>query len=212
MAAGTLPHTQVLGAGSGDELPELPASALVLEHRPIDFPGYPCEWSPAMLHAAASLTLDLARDAPQSGYRLKDATPYNVMFEGAKPVFIDILSFEPDDSLDAVWRPYAQFVRTFIYPLLASRYFGLPLNETMLVNREGLEPERLMRLCSPLQPLRQPFLGSVTLPTLLSRHRNETSNHFRPRMARDAGEASFLRNRLLKRARRLLDRSAPVAR
>lgn len=212
MATGTLSPTRIVSTAPDIEAgPDMPDGALLLEHEPIRFPSYPYEWSPAMLHAAATLTLQLASAAWGAGYRLKDATPYNIMFEGAKPVFIDILSFEGDDALDALWRPYAQFVRTFIYPLLASRHFDVRLNEMMLVNRDGLEPQRLMRMCSLLQLLCPPFLGSVTIPALLSRSR-ESSDRYRPRKARDAAEAAFLRIRLFNRAQRLLRRARPPVR
>jgi hypothetical protein len=29
----------------------------------------------------------------REGFGLKDATPYNVLFRGAQPVFVDLLSF-----------------------------------------------------------------------------------------------------------------------
>ena len=42
-----------------------------------------------MLRAAAELTLELALSALMEGFALKDATPYNLMFEGPRPVFLD---------------------------------------------------------------------------------------------------------------------------
>jgi SAM-dependent methyltransferase len=126
------------------------------------------------------------------------------MFRGAEPVFLDILSFDPGDERDSLWRPYAQFVRTFIYPLLASRYFGLRLDEILLANRDGLEPERMAALTKGLRRWTPPFLGAVTIPTLLSR--GEFAD-YRPRRAKDASEARFLLNSVLRRARRLLNRA-----
>src|SRR5690242_8151541 len=84
----------------------------VWEHEPIGFPTFPYEWPAEMLHAAGALTLDLAEAALQEGFGLKDATPYNVLFRGPHPVFVDVLSFERRDPLDSTWMPYAQFVRT----------------------------------------------------------------------------------------------------
>jgi SAM-dependent methyltransferase len=192
------------------ELPQewrgkIPPGAVVLEHAPVRFPSYPYEWPPEMLHSAASCTLMLAQAALASGFILKDATPYNVMFEGPKPVFIDLLSFQPREALDPLWRAYAQFVRTFVYPLLATQYFGLDLNEILLPHRDGLEPEKMLRLCPFWRLLLPPFLGAVAIPALFSgeaiTRRPET---YRPRLARNAGEAKFLLDRLLRRAQRLL--------
>ncbi len=115
-----------------------------------------------MLHAAARLTLDLAEAALQEGFGLKDATPYNVLFRGACPVFVDVLSFERRDPLDSTWMAYAQFVRTFLLPLMASRYFGLPLDQILTGQRDGIEPETIYRWAGPWRKLAPPFLGLVT--------------------------------------------------
>ena len=61
-------------------------SGIVVEHERISFPSFPYEWAPEMLHAAGSLTLDLARDLLAEGFGLKDATPYNILFNGPIPV------------------------------------------------------------------------------------------------------------------------------
>lgn len=192
---------------------QIPTGAVVLEHPRVRFPSYPYEWPPEMLHSAASCTLMLAQTALASGFILKDATPYNVMFEGPKPVFLDLLSFQPREELDPLWRAYAQFVRTFVYPLLATRYFGLDLNEILLPHRDGLEPEKMLRLCPFWRLLFPPFLGAVAIPALLSAEaitgRPET---YRPRLARNAGEARFLLDRLFRRAQRLLQAAQPKPR
>lgn len=209
MGAGVIVPSHILSAHqAASVLSDLPDGSLAIEHQAIWFPNYPYEWAPAMLHAAAALTLSLAKSAVDAGYGLKDATPYNVMFTGPNPVFIDVLSFQPDDLLDPVWRPWAQFVRTFVYPLLANLHFGVRLDELMLVNRDGLDPERLLDLCSLPQRFLPPFLGCVTLPSLFS-SREERSDSYRPRRARDAGEAAFLRKRALQRGERLLRRAEP---
>lgn len=64
----------------------------VLEHPRIAFPTYPAEWTPGMLWAAASLTIDLAIELLDEGLGLKDATPSNVLWCGPNPVFIDLMS------------------------------------------------------------------------------------------------------------------------
>jgi SAM-dependent methyltransferase len=140
----------------------------VFEHERIEFPSFPCEWSPEMLYAAGELTLELARDALRCGYNLKDATPHNVLFRGSKPVFVDVLSFEPRIPGESIWKPCAQFVRTFLLPLLANKYWRTSLAEIFTTRRDGLEPEELFTRCSWLQKLRPPFLTLITLPKLLA--------------------------------------------
>jgi SAM-dependent methyltransferase len=150
--------------------------------------------------------LRLALDATRHGFGLKDATPYNVMFDGPKPVFIDALSFERRDPLDILWRPYAQFVRTFIYPLLAGRYLGLRLDEMLPANRDGLSPERIRALCPAWRLWMPPFLTAVTIPALLTRREHgATADSYRIRRAKDAAEARFLLERLFRRAGRVLE-------
>ena len=69
-------------------------SAGVLRHERIPFVSYPYEWPFSMLKDAALLQLDLNLAALEEDMILKDSTPYNVQFKGAKPVFVDIGSFE----------------------------------------------------------------------------------------------------------------------
>ena len=47
-----------------------------------------------MLRDAALLQLRVTREASKADLALKDATPYNVQWRGARPVFIDVGSFE----------------------------------------------------------------------------------------------------------------------
>jgi SAM-dependent methyltransferase len=162
-----------------------------------------------MLHAAAGLTLRLAQAALAHGFGLKDATPYNIMFDGPRPVFLDVLSFERRDPLDPIWRPYGQFIRSFLYPLLANRYLGLQLDEIMLTHRDGLEPERMRRMCSLGLLVRRPFVSLVTIPELVSRIMQ--TSRFRTTQAMDAAEASFVLNRVFVRAERVLCRLSRAA-
>jgi SAM-dependent methyltransferase len=208
MAEGALAGTETLRK---EELPadlraRFPRGSVVIEHEPILFPNFPYEWAPEMLHAAAGLTLQLARAAVDVGFKLKDATPYNVMFDGPRPVFLDLSSFRRRNPFEAMWPPYAQFTRTFVYPLLAFRFFGLRPDELLLANRDGLEPGRMMALCPLFRRLLPPFLGAVTLPALLERGGREASaRQYRSRPAGDPEEAAFVLARMFTR-RRLLDK------
>src|ERR1700748_58279 len=91
--------------------------ALLLEHERIDSPTYPWEWTPGQWAAAGELTLDLCEESLSSGLILKDATPLNILFRNADPVFVDVLSFDKRKPGDPIWLPYGQFVRTFLLPL-----------------------------------------------------------------------------------------------
>lgn len=134
---------------------DLPSDYRLTEHTRVAFPSFPAEWPAEMLAAAAHLTLDLARAALAHGWRLKDATPYNILFRGCSPIFIDVLSFERREAQDALWPAYAQFVRTFLLPLLACRAGHFPLDQLWLASRDGLEPEQLYRSLSLADPNHQ---------------------------------------------------------
>ena len=212
---GRIPRTMRLDEESGrrvsaDAAPGLPTGSVVFEHEAIEFPSYPYEWPPEMLRSAGALTLDLARAAMRAGFALKDATPYNVMFRGPQAVFLDISSLERRDPLESIWRPYAQFVRTFVYPLLACGRFGLRMDEILLPHRDGLEPERVAALCPAYKLLLPPFLSAVTLPALLDRTRGDARpGDYRARKAKDSDEATFLLERLFNRASGLLRSAIP---
>ena len=65
----------------------------VLEHAPVAFISMPYEWCFSMLKDAALLTLHLLAQSIGNGWILKDATPFNIQYRGARPVFIDVPSF-----------------------------------------------------------------------------------------------------------------------
>jgi SAM-dependent methyltransferase len=185
--------------------------AAILEHERIPFPSFPYEWPPEMLDAAAKLTLDLALDLLPEGLGLKDATPYNILFRGPHPVFIDALSIERRDACDPTWLAYAQFVRTFVLPLVANRRFGLPLDTALLARRDGLEPEELYRWLGPLGRLNPSLLPLVTMPVwLAARRRPDDASLYRRKLLPNPERARFVLEHLLQGLRRTLDVFAPM--
>ncbi len=140
----------------------------ILRHKKVWFPSYPHEWPAEMLHAAADLTLRLARRSLEEGLGLKDATPYNVLFEATKPLFVDFLSFERRDPSDPTWMPYAQFVRTFLIPLLLNQKLGLGLERAFYAQPEGISPEEAYALTPWARRLSPRFFTLVCLPTWLN--------------------------------------------
>lgn len=188
------------------EFPEIQAAWLI-EHERVPFASYPYEWPPEMLHAAGELTLRLARRALEDGFGIKDASPYNVLFRGSEPVFVDVLSFEPRDPLDSAWMAYGQFVRTFLLPLLVSAEFGLTPDRILLTGRDGLEPETVYRWAGWRQRWSPKFLSLVTIPKLLSGREN--AGTYRPRKAASADQAKFIVDGVLGSCERHLKRLCP---
>jgi 2-polyprenyl-3-methyl-5-hydroxy-6-metoxy-1,4-benzoquinol methylase len=189
---------------------QLPGAAII-EHERVQFPSFPYEWPAEMLYAAAELTLDFAESLVEDGLGLKDASPYNVLFRGSRPVFVDLLSFETRDAADPTWLPFAQFVRTFLLPLLVNKHFGLSLAELFTAHRDGLEPGEVFRLLRPLQKLRSPFLMLVTIPVWLSsREETDRERIYQKRRLSDPTRAKFILRGMLRNVRRKLAATAPT--
>jgi SAM-dependent methyltransferase len=182
----------------------------ILEHERIKFPSYPYEWSPSMLFAAGTLTLEIAKNLLPEGIGLKDATPLNILFRGPKPVFVDFLSFEYRDKCDSIWLPYAQFMRTFYLPLLVNKYFNIPLDQLFLTRRDGIEPEEVYRMCSPLRRIIRPFLSHVSIPFWLSLlHKKKEETIYRKKLLKDPDKAEFILSLFFKRLYRDLQKIEP---
>jgi ribosomal protein L11 methylase PrmA len=124
-------------------------AAYVLEHPRLDFISYPYEWSFRALQSAALLQLDVYLESLQHGVTLSDATAYNIQFDGARPIFIDRLSFRR--YVDGqFWLGHRQFCEQFLNPLLLRSLFGIPHNAWYRGSPEGIGAAEL----SALLPLR----------------------------------------------------------
>lgn len=96
---------------------ELNGYGLVLKHRKIPFTTYATEWCGPMLKDAALLTLDLNLALLEMGFELQDAHPWNILFEGCNPRFIDFGSIVSRRSADS-WHASSEFIGMFYNPLL----------------------------------------------------------------------------------------------
>jgi hypothetical protein len=95
---------------------------VILKAGRISFVSYPYEWTFTQWKDAALLTLKIQYRALKYGMILKDATPFNVVFDGCKPIFIDISSFEIYKE-GQPWKAFKQFSENFYLPLLLVKYF-----------------------------------------------------------------------------------------
>ena len=66
---------------------------LILQHQRVS-DNQPNEWSFLMYKDAAVLILKINNICNEYGYELKDAHPYNVVFNNGTPIFIDIGSIQ----------------------------------------------------------------------------------------------------------------------
>jgi hypothetical protein len=113
-----VPHVD-LGLGAMRMAPD----CRVLRPERLPLISYSSEWTFAQLKAAALLTLDVQIRALRRGLSLKDASSFNVQFVGARPVFIDTLSFTRSAG-DGPWVAYRQFCEHFLGPLALIAYRG----------------------------------------------------------------------------------------
>ena len=138
LIAETQVDKQVLAATASD-------AAIVLEHPKLPFISYPYEWCFSALKSSALLHLDIQRAALDRGVAMTDASAYNVQFIGARPVFIDHLSFRRYQDGE-YWSGHRQFCEQFINPLLLQSLAGVPHNAWYRGALEGIPAEELRNL------------------------------------------------------------------
>ncbi len=105
--------------------------------RRLPFISYPYEWCFEALKDAALLTLSIQEKALEYDMVLKDASAYNVAFDGSRPVFIDTLSFECYEE-GAPWIAYRQFCEHFLAPLAMMARAHVDLGRLLAANVEGV--------------------------------------------------------------------------
>lgn len=137
---------------------------VVLEHPPLPFISYPYEWSFAALKAAALHHLEVHQAALARGMTLSDASAYNVQFIGARPIFIDTLSFRPYREGE-YWTGHRQFCEQFLIPLLLRALFGTPHNDWYRGALEGIRTAEFTRLLPWRRKLSWNVLTQLVLPT-----------------------------------------------
>lgn len=133
-----------------------------VRHEAMEFVTWPYEWPFSMLQDAALLQLRLLETSVSNGWMLKDATPFNVQWRGARPTFVDALSFEPWDG--GYWRGYRQFCATFLTPLLLTAHLGIPFQPLLRSRLEGIPPEEAVRYFRGLRRLRRGVPSHVWFP------------------------------------------------
>jgi hypothetical protein len=161
LAGERIVETEELSAG------EVPAEltgqwAGVLRHASIPFVSYPYEWTFGMLKDAALLQLELLQAALARDLILKDSSPYNVQFRGARPTFIDVGSFEalrPGEP----WIGYRQFCMLYLYPLMLRSFRDVPFQPWLRGSLDGITPIELRNLLRARDRLRRGVLTNVVL-------------------------------------------------
>ncbi len=143
-------------------------ASAVLRPTRVGFISYPYEWSFGQLKDAALLTLRLQRSAVERGMSLKDATAYNVVFDGGRPVWIDTLSFERLTP-GRPWVAYRQFCQFFVAPLAAMSCVDVRLLHLLRSHLDGIPLDLASRLLPASTRFRPGLLTHVHLQAAAER-------------------------------------------
>jgi ribosomal protein L11 methylase PrmA len=117
----------------------------IITPRRISFVSFPYEWSFSQLKDAALLTLAIQDIALEHGMTLKDATAFNVQFEGGRPCFIDTLSFEKYRE-GTPWVAYRQFCEHFLAPLALMSRGDVRIGKLFVSSLDGVPLDLAARL------------------------------------------------------------------
>jgi len=175
------------------EAPEVPVSssfsdqpwARFFDHQPISMVTYPYEWTFSMLQDAAALQLKLVEVSLENGWTLKDATPYNIQFEGSKPVFIDVASFQPWVEGEP-WVGYRQFCAMFLAPLMLRNYLGVDHAQFLRSSLEGVSSIDAAKLLRGTARFRRGVLSHIVFPASVERSILKRERDDVPAKRRDA--------------------------
>lgn len=89
---------------------------LVLQHQKFEFTTTRAEWAGEGLRAATLCTLRLLQKLIESRWALKDGHPWNIMFDGTCPIFVDFGSIVPIEKFDQI-KFYDELRCYFLAPL-----------------------------------------------------------------------------------------------
>jgi len=136
-------------------------------HKAFSFPLFPHELCSQQLYDSGLLTLEIAEKALENGYILKDASAWNVLFDGTRPTFIDVTSFENYKG-EKLWYAYGQFCRHFIIPLIINCYTKIPIADFFILKRDGVSPAEAKKILGLRSFLSIAAIETILLPSLFS--------------------------------------------
>jgi len=152
----------------------------VIEPQTLPLISYPYEWCFSQLKDAALATLTVQQVALEHEMVLKDASAFNIQFQGSRPVLIDTLSFEEYREGEP-WIAYGQFCQHFLAPLALTSYRDFRLARLFRAYIDGIP----LDLASELLP-RSSWLR---LPLLMHLHLHARSQgHYADRKVDTAGK------------------------
>ena len=152
-----VPHVEV-----AEPPPRAELAYKVIRPEPVAFVSYPYEWCFSQLKDAALATLQIQKLAMKHGMALKDASAFNILFSGSRPVFIDTLSFD-DYSEGKPWIAYRQFCQHFFAPLVLAGMKDSRLIRLLSLFTDGIPLDLASRLLPNRSSLKMSVLTHIHL-------------------------------------------------
>ena len=144
------------------------AGEFVIRQAQLPLVTYSYEWSFSMLRDAALVTLRALESCLARGYVLKDATSFNVVFDGTVPRLVDVHSLEPRKE-GSLWAGYAQFCRAFLFPLFMMSYRGMDARPLLLSGLGEISVDVVAPLFRLRDRLKPGVLTNVAIQASLER-------------------------------------------
>lgn len=161
-----IPSTLVDSAASG--LSPADVGSQVIRQPELPLVSYSYEWSFSMLRDAGLVTLRALEVCLEKGFVLKDATSFNVLFEGTVPRLVDVHSIEVRRE-GSLWAGYAQFCRAFLFPLFLLSYKGLDPRPLLLAGLGEIPVSEVSRVLGWRDTFKRGVLVNVTMQQQLER-------------------------------------------
>jgi SAM-dependent methyltransferase len=93
---------------------------IILEHQKIPFILHPCEYSNKMFWQAACMFIEMNLKLSEKGFVTQDSHPWNISFNGNKPIFYDFGSIIKRNNISQSW--VDEFFQYFIVPIWLASY------------------------------------------------------------------------------------------
>jgi SAM-dependent methyltransferase len=153
--------------------------SLVVQHERVKPATYCVEWCPGMLFDAATTTVDLLDALLDRNAILQDAYPWNILFRGVNPVFVDLTSIV-EINTPLLWPAYDQFQAFFLRPLaLASQGKGNVARALSYQNISGISLEDFYKNTTFLYKLTHPLTGVGLIVDRLIQRNSSLKNRLR---------------------------------
>jgi hypothetical protein len=134
---------------------------------------------------------------------LKDSTPYNVQFKGARPVFVDVGSFERIREGEP-WVGYRQFCMLYLYPLVLQAVKGVPFQPWLRGSIDGITPTQMRGLMSFRDRFRRGMFSNVFLHAKLEARYADRPEQTKQEVKRLFKKELFVAN--VRKMRKLVER------